>query len=100
MLTTLTDTKPTKAQTYTAAVAVADALEQRIAFVYRGAFHFRLGDGWTLALSSEDAGRFRLDACRWTDPVSTLWALSDGHERLAALATEMAAEIEDARMRA
>lgn len=100
MLTTLDTRKPSKTATYAAAVAVASALNERIAFVYRDAYHFKLGDGWTLALSSEDAGRFRLDACRWTDPVSSLWALSDDHERLAALAIDMAREIEDARARA
>lgn len=100
MLTTATATKPTKVETYAAAVAVADALDQRIAFVYKHAYHFRLEDGWTLSLSSEDAGRFRLEACRWTEPVATLWALADDHERLAALAVDLAAEIEDARLRA
>lgn len=95
----LTTRKPTKTQTYAAAIAVASALGLRIGYVIDGAYHFRLVDGWTISLSAEDAGRFRLEACRWTDPVSTLWSLSDDHERLAALATEMAAEIEDARAR-
>lgn len=100
LTTTHTADRPTKAQTYAAAVKVADALEQRIAFVYQRAYHFRLGDGWTLSLCAEDAGRFRLEACRWTIPVFTLWALADDHERLAALASDLAAEIEDARSRA
>lgn len=66
-----------------------DALELDVTWLYSGGFHFRLGSGWTIALTPESAGRVRVEACRWTRPVTTLWSLLDDAERLVEVVGEL-----------
>jgi hypothetical protein len=94
MRTLIDSLKPTREILYGHAVQVGEALGREYAYSFRGAYHFRLADGWTIAISSEDAGRIRVDACRWTHPVTTLWSLADDPQRVVALVLDLADEIE------
>lgn len=64
-------------------------------WVYQRRFHFSLGDGWTIALSPESAGRFRIEVCRWTRPVDTLWALARDDDRLMGLVADFAGGVRE-----
>lgn len=44
---------------------------------HRRRFHFRLDDGWSVALSADTAGRIRVEVCRWTEPRATKWVRAD-----------------------
>jgi hypothetical protein len=44
-------------------------------WLYERRWHFSVGAGWTIALSPDSAGRFRLDACRHTRTVHSVWVL-------------------------
>jgi hypothetical protein len=70
---------------------VGETLGVGVAWHHQGRFHFRLpGPGRTIALSSESAGRLRIDACQMTEVRDTRWVLADDRARLAAVITEMA----------
>lgn len=71
---------------------IASLLGRDVCWLYQRRYHFVLEeDGWTLAVCEESAGRFRIEACRWTRPVATLWARADDEARLAAVVRELAA---------
>ena len=95
----LTDTRdsgadrPDLAATLGALDVVAAALDADVCWLYRGGYHFRLPlDDWTLALTPESAGRFRIEACHRTLPRSTVWVLAHDVARLAHVAREIADE--------
>lgn len=70
---------------------VGDLLQREVCWLYQRRFHFPLDeDGWTIALAPESAGRLRVEACRWTLPVVTLWAREDDGARLADVVLELA----------
>lgn len=85
---------PSDARVFQALVAVADELGERYAYWHKGAYHFTLAlDGWTIALTPESADRFRIEACRFGVPTSTLWSFSDDLARLAAVVVGLAREV-------
>lgn len=88
-----TATGPGTEQTYQALRVVADALDQPVCWLFKGAYHFVVGDGRTVAVCPESAGRFRLSACAWTRPASTVWVFAEDHARLASLVLELADEV-------
>jgi hypothetical protein len=57
-----------------------------------GSFHFRLDGPWSIAISTESAGRFRVAACHRATPVATLWCLAGDRDRLADLVLTARAE--------
>lgn len=70
---------------------VGELLGVGVAWHHQGRFHFRLPEaGRTVSLSSESAGRVRIDACQMTEVRDTRWVLADDRARLAAVVTEMA----------
>lgn len=71
---------------------VSETLGVSIAWHHDGRFHFRLpGEhGWTVAVSPENAGRVRIDACYMTEVRDTRWVLAGDRARLAAVAMEIA----------
>ena len=75
----------------------ADALKQNFAYSHDGTYHFALGEGWTISVSPESAGRLRLQACRWVTPVATLWTAATDIDRLQSAVLGLAQEIETAR---
>jgi hypothetical protein len=62
-------------------------------FYRDGSFHFPLCDEWSIAISPEVAARFRLDACRHSQPRATLWSLDGMDEHLAGVVHELTARI-------
>lgn len=76
-----------------ALLVAARALDIWTCYFHRGSFHFSLGGGYSIALSSESAGRVRVETCRLCAPVARMWVLADAHDRLAGLVARMAAEV-------
>lgn len=74
---------PTGAETYAALQRIACVFGMHTCWLYRGRYHFTVGAGWTIALSPDSAGRFRVDTCRHTRTVSSLWVLGVDHASLA-----------------
>lgn len=72
---------------------VADVLGQRVCYRYLGAYHFSLGEGVSIAVSAESAGRFRIDRCRLCRSVHTMWAFPHDRDRLAGLVRHMAGDV-------
>lgn len=85
---------PSDARVFQALVAVSCELGARYAYWHKGRYHFSTGaDGWTIAVSPENADRFRIEACVFGEPRSTLWSFSDDLDRLAAVVVGLAREV-------
>jgi len=69
---------------------VGNLLGQDVCWFLRGAFHFKLGNEWTVALSPESAGRFRVDTCHLTASRATKWCRATDRSRLDLLIREAA----------
>jgi hypothetical protein len=78
-----------------ALLAVARVLDVHECWLYQRRYHFSVAYGWSIAFSPESAGRFRLEACRWTRPVDTVWVLADDDDRLAGAVIDLLDEIEE-----
>lgn len=84
--------QPTDRQTVEALRTVGAALGATCAYAYDGAFWFVVSDVWSLTVSPDDAGRFRLDACYGRTIVASLWCRAEDHRRLADLAVGLRAD--------
>lgn len=80
--------KPSDAKVFQALLLIGSVLGQRYAYWHRGRYHFAIDDDWSIAISAESAGRFRVETCRRTVPMATLWTLADDTDRLAGLVVE------------
>lgn len=69
---------------------VGNLLGQDVCWFLRGAFHFKLGNEWTVAISPESAGRFRVDTCHLTAARATKWCRAADRSRLESLIREAA----------
>lgn len=85
--------KPTDRQTIEALRLVARALETDAAYVFEGRFHFRLDSRWSVAISPDSAGRFRVSVFRGARQGATLWTLAGDRDRLADLVLSAKAEV-------
>jgi hypothetical protein len=83
---------PNMRQTIDALRAAGAVLGTSVAYHLDGRFHFELAGDWSLALSPETAGRFRLDVCHLARPVASLWCLTRDRERLERLVLSASAE--------
>lgn len=72
-----------------AVLVAAKALDIWECYAHGDRYHFALGGGWSLALSSDSADRIRIETCRLTRPVATMWAMSHRVDRLAGLVRRM-----------
>lgn len=89
---------PSEWATYQALDTVASILDASMCWRVGTSYHFRLNDdGETLAVTPDSAARFRLEACRWTRPGTTLWVRVGDHERLAALVEELTGHMDKVR---
>lgn len=73
----------------TALGAAGARLELDVTWLFAGSYHFRLGQGFTIALTPESAGRVRIEACRWTRSLNRVWALLEDTDRIGAIVGEM-----------
>lgn len=71
----------------------ARELGLQVCYRHLGRYHFSMGGGWSIALSTESAGRFRVEVCRLCRPVHTMWALPDRLDRLAGLVRRMSGSV-------
>lgn len=85
--------KPTDRETIAALRHVGQVLGTTTAFVHEGSFHFRLDSRWSLAISPEDAGRFRVSIFRDARERAIVWSLAGDRDRLADLALAAQAEV-------
>lgn len=67
----------------------AAALDRWECYAHEGRYHFTLGSGWSIAISADSADRIRVETCRLTRPVSTMWTLPHHPDRLAGLVRKM-----------
>lgn len=86
--------KPTDAETVAALKTVGSALGVSSSHVVDGVYYFIVGDAWALALSPDDAGRFRVGAFYGRTEVARLWSQAKDLGRLADLARGFKAEVE------
>lgn len=86
--------RPTDRQTIEVLRLVARTMGAPVTYVYGGRFYFPLDERWALAISPDDAGRFRVEACFGGRPVSTMWSLGIDRERLADLVAAFLAEVD------
>jgi hypothetical protein len=78
--------RPTTRDLCNALILIGQLLgADRADYCFEGRFRFELGGDWSLVISADDAGRFRLDACLRSRVRCTLWCLADDRVRLAAL---------------
>lgn len=85
-----TPTRPTPEQTWPVLLRVSALMGEPVCWLYDGEYHFRTAvDGWTLGVFPDDAGRFRLSACRGGVPTATVWVQSDDSSRLEAVVHEL-----------
>jgi hypothetical protein len=85
--------RPTDRQTVETLRFVAAKLETDVAYVFEGRFHFRLDSRWSVAVSPESAGRFRVSVFRDGRERATLWVLAGDRDRLADLVLSAKAEV-------
>lgn len=79
-------TTPTTGQMVAALRLTADLLgEHEAAHCFGNRFLFPLDAGWSLAISADDAGRFRLEACYRSRIRATMWCRATDQRRLKAL---------------
>lgn len=71
---------------------VGATLDAGAAYWLDGRFHFTLDGDWTLAISPDSAGRFRLDCCHLSRPCASLWVLARDRTRLERLVRSASAE--------
>lgn len=83
---------PTDRDTIDALRTIAGALDVSCAYWRSGRFWFLVSERWSLSVSPDSAGRFRLAACYGTTEAATLWASAHDRRRLADLALSLRAE--------
>jgi hypothetical protein len=84
MLTQSSHTRsPSPADTFAALQCIAGELGMHTCWLYQRRWHFSVGEGWTIALSPDSGGRFRIDTCRYTRTMASLWVLAEHRDRLA-----------------
>jgi hypothetical protein len=65
-------------------------------YAHEGRYHFCLGAGLTIALSTDSGDRIRVDSCRLGRPLTTMWTFIARRDRLAGLVRKMSATVPEA----
>lgn len=68
-------------------MVAADALDRHTCYAFDGRFHFVVGSGWTIAVSSDSQDRIRVETCCRSVPKTAMWVLAGRHDRMAGLVT-------------
>lgn len=84
MVTILSHNSP-GAEIRAALDVAADVLGVDVCWLYRGDFHFRLSDEWTVSLAPETAGRLRVGTWRCLVSRDRKWVRIGDSSRLADL---------------
>jgi hypothetical protein len=66
---------------------------ERADYCFDGRFRFELDGDWSLVISPDSAGRFRLDACCRSRVRATLWCLAGDRARLEILVLSARQEV-------
>lgn len=85
---TINGAMPTECLAHAIYVA-AGALGIYECYAHEGRYHFSLGQGVSIALSADSADRIRVETCRLTRPVTTMWTFAHRLDRLAGLVQRM-----------
>lgn len=85
--------RPSAIELAHAAVFAGCLLDTHRAWGCDGRVLLRLDDRWHLAISPDDAGRFRLEVCYRGAIASTLWVFAGDWDRLADLILSARAEV-------
>lgn len=67
----------------------ADVLELDVVYAYDGRYHFSIGSGWSIALSSDSEDRLRVERCDCGSPDAAMWVKADRHDRLSFVVSTM-----------
>lgn len=86
--------RPADRETVEVLRIVAQSMGATCARHIAGRFYFPVDDRWSLAVSPDDAGRFRLQACHGGRPVVTMWCLGVDSDRLADLVAGFRSEVQ------
>lgn len=81
---------PTNGVTLDVLRTIGDLLGQEVCWFLGGAYHFALAGDWTISLTPDSAGRYRIDRCHLGMSLGTKWCRADDQERLAFLVREAA----------
>lgn len=84
---------PTYKQTFDALRVIGATLDEEWAYFAKGAYHFKLGDDWTVSASPESAARVRLEAHHGGRSRCSIWSPVDDHPRLRGVVLELACEV-------
>lgn len=78
--------RPSAAEIVSTIKFVGELLDTRkVEYCFEGRFRFRLDNHWSIMLSPDTAGRFRLDACHSSGRSRSMWTASADRGRLRAL---------------
>lgn len=69
---------------------VGELLDVDRVYLHRGHYHYPLGAGWSISITPDSAGRFRVACCSWSRPVLRYWTHARDTDRLAGLVRELA----------
>lgn len=87
---------PAPDRTWSVLLRVGTMLDADRCFLWRGTYHFPLGDGWYLGLTPESAGRFRIAACKRMRAVVPFWTSAHDDERIARIVLGLVGGVREA----
>lgn len=87
-MVTVADSHEPHAEIRDALDVAADVLGVGICWFYRGGFHFRLASDWTVSITPETAGRYRIETWRLLRLRDKKWARTGDSNRLTHLIRE------------
>lgn len=86
--------RPSDRQTIEVLRHVGRLMGASATYALAGSFYFPVDNRWSLRVSPDDAGRFRLQACYGGRSLATMWCLGDDRDRLADLVAGFRAEVQ------
>lgn len=84
---------PSHAEVFSALRATAQLLKRDWAYLHNGAYHFTMGDDWSLGVTPESARRLKIDLWRGGVSRCTVWTQVEDHSRLAEAVEGLVSEV-------